>query len=82
MCADIIDTRRKRNTNGLTKTPLDRLGPCLDCKKSLLLVSIAAIRAVPIAIIGELSTTPARDTPVSDLVKRTANVIGAEVNAV
>ena len=62
--ANIIDTRGKRYANGLTKIPLDRLGPCLDCKKSLLLFSIAAVRAVPVTIIGELSASPARDTPV------------------
>ena len=79
--ANIVDTRGERYTNGLTKTPLDRLGPCLDRKKSLLLVSIAAISAVPVAIIGELSAAPTRDTPVGDLMERTADVVGAELDA-
>ena len=73
LCADIIDTRRKRYANGFTKPPLDRLGSRFDREKSLLLVSIAAIRAVPVAIIGELSASSAGDTPVSDLMERTAN---------
>ena len=81
MCADIIDTRRKRYTNGFTKTPLDRLRPRFDHEKSLLLVSIAAIRAVPVAIVGELSALSAGDTPMSNLMERAADEVGAEVDA-
>ena len=66
--ANIIDTWRKRHANGFTKTPLYRLGSRLDRKKSLLLASIAAIRAVPVAIVCELSPTPACDTPMRNFV--------------
>ena len=82
LCADIIDTRRERYANGFTKAALDRLGSRLDRKKSLLLVSITAIGAIPIAIVGEPPATSACDTPVGDLMERTAEVVRTEVDSI
>ena len=80
-CADIIDTRGKRYANCFTKAALDRLRPSLYCKKSLLLVSITVIGAIPIAIVGEPPATSACDTPVGDLMERTAEVVRTEVDS-
>ena len=81
LCADIIDTRGERYANGFTKAALDRLRPSLHCKKSLLLVNITAIGAIPIAIVGEPPATRACDTPMGDLMERTAEVVRTEVNS-
>ena len=80
MRADIVDTRGEQYANGYTKTPLDRLGPCLDRKKSLLLVSIAAIRAVPVTVVRKIPATPTDHTPVSNLMEGTSYVVGPEIN--
>ena len=81
LCADIIDTRRERYANGFTKAALDRLGSRLDRKKSLLLVSVPAVRAVPVTIVWKMPSTPTCDTPVGDLMERTAEVVRTEVDS-
>ena len=80
MHADIIDTRGERYASDFTKTPLYRLGSRLNSEKSLLLVSVPAVRAVPVTVVRKIPATPTGDTPVSDLMERTSYVVGPEIN--
>tara|TARA_Y100001958_G_scaffold121016_1_gene88142 strand:+ start:90 stop:527 length:438 start_codon:yes stop_codon:yes gene_type:complete len=80
--ANVIDAGRKRDTNSVAETPLYRLGSRLNCKKSLLLAGIAAIRAIPVTVIRQGSPARACHAPVRDFMQRAPDKILSEEDAV
>ena len=77
---DIVDAGGKQEAAGIAEQGLQGLRPSFYSEKCGLLGSIATVRTVPIAVVGQLASCVAGNAPMGHFMKRASREVFSEVN--